>query len=157
MILNNFMIQYYKLYKLYAKLLYFYGNKKSYIYYEIIQFFLLKKKYFFSKIIINFINFLFFNKRQFFKKIIIEFDKKYKKYKNIVYIKIFSIFPIEKKFKKKIFKKIKHILIKKRMYIIYNIINPKIIGGFLIKIGYKILDLTIKRKLYKIKKKLIYV
>lgn len=108
----------------------------------------------FDPFIFHFIKILTVRKREHFSKnIFLEYQKIYQKKKGLLKCHLISAFPLKMDLQKIIINKI--IFLDKKnnkQYQIINKIDESILGGFLLRIGYKEWDFSVKGQLFSIQK-----
>jgi F-type H+-transporting ATPase subunit delta len=93
------------------------------------------------------------NRLPFVEGIARKFNERYKAYKGITEVRLTTVSPLDKAVQKNI---LKHIVFKINQKVsLEEIIDPEIIGGFIIKIEDEQVDASVKTRLNKIKKELV--
>jgi F-type H+-transporting ATPase subunit delta len=93
------------------------------------------------------------NRLPFVEGIARKFNEKYKVYKGITEVKFTTVSPLDKAVQKAVFKHIGFETSQKLS--LEEIIDPDIIGGFIIQIEDEQIDASVKTRLNKIKKELV--
>jgi F-type H+-transporting ATPase subunit delta len=99
------------------------------------------------------LNFIFFvidkNRQDSLKEIFREYSNLYRKYKEQRFAKVYTVVPLTEEEKWDIKKKLDKLY--NTHVIIENILEPDIIGGMMIRMGFQVIDGTIKSELDRIK------